>query len=105
MRAVAVCLVPFPALLLALQQAGSLLEDLVLEGAHNTDEVLHMFQIHLCSVTNAHTVNNVFLRQTNLCNVVHAHTVNNVSLRQTKTEEQHCRQQKCRQRMLTNQSP
>ena len=42
-------LVPLPALLLALQQASPLLEDLVLKGPNHTDEMLHMLQIHLCN--------------------------------------------------------
>lgn len=40
-------LVPLPALLLPLQQAGTLLKDLVLKGANHANEVLHMFQVNL----------------------------------------------------------
>ena len=40
-------LVALPPLLLALQQASPLLEDLVLKSANDADEVLHMDQIHL----------------------------------------------------------
>ena len=42
-----VCFVSLTTLLLALQQAGPLLKDLVLKGTNDADEVLHMLQIHL----------------------------------------------------------
>lgn len=41
--------VTLPPLLLALQQAGTLLEDLVLKGANDADEMLHVLQVHLHS--------------------------------------------------------
>ena len=40
-------LLPVPPLLLPLKQAGPLLEDLILVGTNDLDEVLHMRQIHL----------------------------------------------------------
>ena len=47
MGPVGIGLVPLTALLLALQQPGTLLKDLVLKGTYHTDEVLHVLQIHL----------------------------------------------------------